>query len=45
MEVIIERTCGMDIHKDSFTACIMSPEGKMLQSFSAKTVFLMQLID
>ncbi|MBG9476487.1 transposase [Lysinibacillus sphaericus] len=45
MEVIIERACGMDIHKDSITACIMTPEGKMIQSFSTKTVFLLQLID
>ena len=40
MEVIIERACGMDIHKDSITACIMTPEGKMIQSFSTKTVFI-----
>ncbi len=45
MEVIIERACGMDIHKDSITACIMTPEGKVIQSFSTKTVFLLQLID
>ncbi|TQR28051.1 IS110 family transposase [Lysinibacillus sphaericus] len=45
MEVIIERACGMDIHKDSITACIMTPEGKVIQTFSTKTVFLLQLID
>jgi len=45
MEVIIERACGMDIHKDSITTCIMTPEGKVIQSFSTKTVFLLQLID
>lgn len=45
MEVIIERACGMDIHKDSITACIMTSEGKVIQSFSTKTVFLLQLID
>ena len=45
MEVIIERACGMDVHKDSITACIMTPKGKEIQKFSTKTVFLLQLID
>ena len=35
----------MDIHKDSITACIMTPEGKVIQTFSTKTVFLLKLID
>ena len=45
MEVIIERACGMDVHKDNITACIMTPEGKEIQTFSTKTVFLLKLID
>ncbi|WP_419962307.1 IS110 family transposase [Psychrobacillus sp. BM2] len=45
MEVIIERACGMDVHKDSITACIITPKGKEIQTFSTKTVFLLQLID
>ncbi|SES44618.1 Transposase [Psychrobacillus sp. OK032] len=45
MGVIIERACGMDVHKDSITACIMTPKGKVIQTFSTKTVFLLQLID
>ena len=45
MEILIERACGMDVHKDSITACIMTPEGKEIQTFSTKTVFLLQLID
>lgn len=45
MEVIIERACGMDIHKDNITACILTSEGKEIQTFSTKTVFLLQLID
>ena len=45
MEVIIERACGMDVHKDNITACIMTPEGKEIQTFSTKTVFLLQLVD
>lgn len=45
MDIIIERACGMDIHKDSITACTMTPEGKEIKTFSTKTVFLLQLID
>jgi transposase len=45
MKVIIERACGLDVHKKSITACIITPEGKELQTFSTKTVFLLQLID
>jgi transposase len=45
MDVIIERACGMDVHKDNITACIMTTEGKEIKTFSTKTVFLLQLID
>ncbi|CAM3682585.1 IS110 family transposase [Brevibacillus invocatus] len=45
MKVLIERSCGMDVHKDSITACIITPEGKEIQTFSTKTVFLLKLID
>jgi transposase len=45
MDIIIERACGLDVHKDSITACMMTPKGKEIQTFSTKTVFLLQLID
>ena len=45
MDVIIERACGMDVHKDNITACIMTPDGKEIQTFSTKTVHLIQLVD
>jgi transposase len=45
MDVIIERACGMDVHKDNITACVMTPNGKEIQTFSTKTVFLLKLID
>ncbi|WP_226670322.1 IS110 family transposase [Metabacillus litoralis] len=45
MDVVIERACGMDVHKDNITACIITPKGKEIQTFSTKTVFLLQLID
>src|SRR6476646_7393715 len=45
MDIVIERACGMDVHKDNITACIITPEGKEIQTFSTKTVFLLQLVD
>ncbi|WP_340003753.1 IS110 family transposase [Paenibacillus sp. FSL K6-0276] len=45
MEIVIERACGMDIHKDNITACILTSNGKEIQTFSTKTMFLLQLID
>jgi transposase len=45
VEVVIERACGMDIHKDNITACILTSEGKEIQTFSTKTYHLLRLID
>ncbi|MEC5424778.1 IS110 family transposase [Virgibacillus sp. C22-A2] len=45
MDIIIERACGMDVHKDNITACIVTPEGKEIETFSTKTLFLIQMID
>ncbi|WP_066253964.1 IS110 family transposase [Neobacillus drentensis] len=45
MDIVIERACGMDVHKDNITACIITPKGKEIQTFSTKTVFLLQLVD
>ena len=45
MEDVIERACGMDVHKYNITACIMTPEGKEIQTFLTKTVFLLKLVD
>ncbi|WP_096271180.1 IS110 family transposase [Paucisalibacillus globulus] len=45
MDVIIERACGMDVHKDNITACIITPEGKEIKTFSTKTIYLIELVD
>jgi transposase len=45
MDVIIERACGLDVHKDNITACVMTSKGKEIQTFSTKTVFLLKLMD
>lgn len=39
MDEIFQKACGLDVHKDSFTACIMTTEEKEIQAFSTKTVF------
>jgi transposase len=45
MDVVIERACGMDVHKDSITACIITSKGKEIQTFSTKTIFLIEMVD
>ncbi|MBO0996131.1 IS110 family transposase [Bacillus sp. SD088] len=45
MDVIIERACGLDVHKDNITACIITSEGKEIRTFSTKTVFLLELVE
>ncbi len=45
MQVVIERACGLDVHKGNITACMMTPEGKEIQTFSTMTVYLLQLVD
>ncbi|ASJ53979.1 IS110 family transposase [Brevibacillus formosus] len=45
MDVLIERACGLDVHKKTITACIVTPEGKEIKTFRTHTVFLIELID
>jgi transposase len=45
MDVLIERACGLDVHKKSITACVVTPEGKEIKTFRTHTVFLLDLID
>jgi transposase len=45
MDILIERACGLDVHKKSITACVMTPEGKEIKTFRTHTVFLLDLID
>ncbi len=35
----------MDVHKDNITACIITPEGKEIKTFSTKTIYLIELVD
>lgn len=37
MRVLYERCCGLDVHKQSITACALTPEGKEIRTFSTMT--------
>ena len=45
MEVVCERCCGLDVHKRTVVACILTPEGKESRTFSAMTADLLRLGD
>ena len=45
MEVLHERCCGLDVHKKSITACIITPKGKEIRTFGTMTHHLMELVD
>lgn len=45
MEVIAERCCGLDVHKRSVTACVITPKGKEVQQFGTLTPELLKLVD
>lgn len=45
MEVINPRCCGLDVHKKSVVACVISPERKEVRTFSAMTKGLLALKD
>ncbi len=45
MEVLIERCCGLDVHKKSITACIITPKEKEIKTFDTMTRNLIELVD
>lgn len=45
MEVIYERCCGLDVHKDSIAACILIGRKKEVRTFGTVTDDLMGLMD
>jgi transposase len=44
MNVVCERCCGLDIHKKSVVACLMTPEQKETRSFGTMTSDLQRLL-
>lgn len=45
MEVIYERCCGLDVHKKTVVACVMTPEGQETRTFPTMTKDLLLLGD
>ena len=45
MQVVYERCCGLDVHKDTVVACVITPEGESLRTFGTMTRDLMGLAD
>jgi transposase len=45
MDIVIKNACGMDVHKDTITACAITSEGKEIETFSTKTIYLIDLVN
>ena len=45
MEMIHQRCCGLDVHKKSVVACVITPEGKDIRTFGTMTKDLLELVD
>jgi transposase len=45
MEVINERCCGLDLHKKTVVACVMTPQGQETRTFRTMTQGLLELAD
>lgn len=45
MDTVYARCCGLDVHKKSVVACVMTPEGQERRSFSTMTKDLLALAD
>ena len=45
MEIISEYVCGMDVHKNSITACVLTPKKKEIRTFGTMTDELLLLLD
>lgn len=45
MEVVYSRCCGLDIHKASVVACVITPEGQETRTFGTMTPDLLELAD
>lgn len=45
MDTVLERCCGLDVHKKTIVACRLSPEGKELRTFGTTTAQLLALAD
>src|SRR5712692_10629306 len=44
MRAIHERCCGLDVHKKTVVACVLTPEGQGTRTFGTMTAELLQLL-
>jgi transposase len=45
MRVVYERCCGLDVHKKTVVACVMTPEGQETRTFGTMTQDLLALAE
>lgn len=45
MRVVHERCAGLDVHKKSVVACVLTPVGQQTRTFGATTRQLLRLAD
>jgi transposase len=45
MRVVHEQCCGLDVHKRTVVACVLTPEGKQTRTFATMTQDLIALAD
>ena len=45
MEAVLERCCGLDVHKKSVVACVITPRGREIRTFGSMTKELLELAD
>jgi len=45
MDVVHERCCGLDVHKKTVVACVLTPAGRQTRTFGTLTDELLELGD
>jgi len=45
MDVVHSHCCGLDVHKKNVVACVITPEGKEIRTFSTMTDDLISMVD
>lgn len=45
MQVVCERCCGLDVHKKTVVACVVTPDGREVRTFGTMTRDLLELAD
>jgi hypothetical protein len=45
MEIMYSYCCGLDVHKQTIVACLITPKGKEIRTFGTMTVLFIRLND